>query len=274
MVYFVTVVVNVLGYDFTLTLSFFGVMDLFFITLMGLGMIMWLLEDERMKLKQMNAELDSFFYNTSHDLRAPISSILGLTHVARLETGDKTMVHYFKMIESKIKKLDEVIGDILTFSKSAKLEIKKEEIDFNFLLKEIRSDLRFSEVATKIRPVYRANSANVLKTDAVQLKIILNNLISNAIKYHDLDKDDPFIEVTFVKLGNEVTIKVIDNGRGIEKEHFDKIFDMFYRAPSDLEGSGLGLFIVKEAAGKINGTVTVASELGKGSTFTLTFHED
>ena len=273
MVYFCTVLINVLGYDFTLTLSFFGVLDLFFITLMGLGMIMWLLEDERAKLKQMNSELDSFFYNTSHDLRAPISSILGLTHVAGLETKDETMIHYFRMIEAKIRKLDEVIGDILVFSKTTKLVVKPEEVDLNLLLNEIRSDLKFSEIASKIRPVYEASPANIVKTDASQLKIILDNLISNAIKYHDLHKEDPFIEVTFNKNGSEVSIAVKDNGRGIEREHLDRIFDMFYRASPDLEGSGLGLFIVKEAAGKINGAVTVESEFGRGSTFTLTFAE-
>ncbi len=273
LVYFLVVWANIVGYNFSVVLSFFGVLDLFFITIMGLGMVMWLLEDERMKLKKMNADLDSFFYSTSHDLRAPISSILGLTHLASMETKDKTMIQYFSMIEARIKKLDEVIGDILNYSKSSKLEIKKEEIDFNQLLEEIRSDVKFSETATKIRPVYEASEKNIVKTDASQLRIILSNLISNAIKYHDLSRDDPYIKVTFSKQGPEVSISVSDNGKGIETEHLDKIFNMFYRASTDSEGSGLGLFIVKEAAAKINGEVTVQSEPGNGSTFTLTFRE-
>ena len=110
-------------------------------------------------------------------------------------------------------------------------------------------------------------------SDKSQLKIILNNLLANAVKYHDLEKADPYIKVTFKKSGNNVAIAVEDNGKGISEDHQEKIFEMFYRASTDSDGSGLGLFIVREAAKKIGGKIELNSVPTQGSTFTLVYEE-
>jgi signal transduction histidine kinase len=99
------------------------------------------------------------------------------------------------------------------------------------------------------------------------MKIILGNLISNAIKYHNIHQPKPIIQVTFRRVGRTVEIIVEDNGRGIPKEALPKIFEMFYRAETKVEGTGLGLYI--EALLKINGRITVKSEYGQGTTFTV-----
>jgi signal transduction histidine kinase len=98
---------------------------------------------------------------------------------------------------------------------------------------------------------------------------VLSNLVSNAVKYHRLDQEDPYIRVTFRSSSEKIEIVVEDNGQGIPAESLPKIFDMFYRASLDTDGTGLGLYIVKEALSKIKGTISVRSELGKGSSFTV-----
>jgi signal transduction histidine kinase len=103
-----------------------------------------------------------------------------------------------------------------------------------------------------------------------RLNIIFNNLLSNAIKYADMDKENPMLEVRVTADDQKAEIRISDNGEGIPEESLTKIFDMFYRASTKGVGSGLGLYIVKEAVEKIQGTIQVQSEPGKGTEFILT----
>lgn len=267
-------------YDFTLRLmnilgtkiaahDVFGAVDLLLISLMGMSMVMWFLEDERENLNKENKELDSFLSNTSHDLRTPIASILGLTYLGKLELEEEKARSFMNMIEDRIKKLDLVIGDILSLSRSKKIDLKIEELDFARLLDETMADIRFNKGVSAIQLEYQPDPAHVFKSDYNQMKIILNNLMANAVKYHNLNQDNPYIRISFKRVKSLVEIAVQDNGQGISKENIPKIFDMFYRASSGTEGTGLGLYIVQEALSKIKGIVLVDSELGKGSTFKI-----
>jgi signal transduction histidine kinase len=154
-------------------------------------------------------------------------------------------------------------------SRSKKIDLKVEELDLTKLLDDTINDIRFNKGASAISLDYNTDDNHLFKSDYNQMKIILNNLMANAVKYHNLDQPNPFIRVTFKRTKQVVEIAVEDNGRGIAKENMSKIFDMFYRASSDTEGTGLGLYIVQEALRKIKGIVLVDSELGKGSTFKI-----
>lgn len=173
------------------------------------------------------------------------------------------------MIEDRVKKLDLVIGDILQLSRTSKAEVKYEEIDFNALLVEVISDVKFNEGASKISLRYETKPTNRFFADYVQMKIILGNLISNAVRYHRVDQADPFIAVRFSSDENGITFEVEDNGEGIEQQHHEKIFEMFYRSSHKTEGTGLGLYIVKEALNKVQGSISVSSQPGFGTTFTV-----
>ncbi len=265
-------------YDFTIRLlnllggqvnplDFFGAVDLLFISLMGMSMVMWFLEDERENLDRENKELDSFLSNTSHDLRTPIASILGLTYLGKIELQEEKARSFMGMIEERIKKLDLVIGDILSLSRSKKVDLKIEELDFAKLLEETITDIRFNKGVSAIHLEYQPDPSHVFRSDYNQMKIILNNLMTNAVKYHNLNQPNPFIRVSFKRVRYTVEIAIQDNGQGISKESIPKIFDMFYRASSGTDGTGLGLYIVQEALSKIKGIVLVDSQLGKGSTF-------
>lgn len=265
-------------YDFTLRLlkllgnevsglDLFGSVDLLLVSLMGMSMVMWFLEDERENLNRENKELDSFLSNTSHDLRTPIASILGLTYLGKVELQEEKARSFMNMIEERIRKLDLVISDILSLSRSKKVDLKFEQLDFPKLLDETIADIRFNKGVSAIQLDYQEGPNDTFKSDYNQIKIILNNLMSNAVKYHNLDQPNPYIRVTFKRTRSVVEISIEDNGQGIARENIPKIFDMFYRASPTTDGTGLGLYIVQEALAKINGIITVDSEIGRGSTF-------
>jgi signal transduction histidine kinase len=270
--YFSVALANFMGKNFVFPF-FFGMIEIVVISATGQGMVIWLLEDERDRLNKINKELDSFLYSTSHDLRSPIASILGITNIARLELTDETAKRYMDMIDNRIKRLDLVISDILKLSRSKKIDLKIEAIDFNALLKDVIADVKFNENAPAIRLDYTAQPDHVFSSDYQQMKIILGNLIANAVKYHDVNKPDPMIRVEFSRMGRSVKISVEDNGQGIRPEALPKIFDMFYRASTNADGTGLGLYIVKEALSKINGTISVTSEYSKGSRFIIVLNQ-
>ena len=259
---------NVLGTK-TYGLDLFGAVYLLLISLIGMSMVMWFLEDERQRLNEENKELDSFLSSTSHDLRTPIASILGLTYLGRIELQEEKARTFMNIIEERIKKLDLIISDILNLSRSKKIDVKIEELDLRELIEETTADIKFNKGASSIFLDYQAHPSHIFKSDHNQVKIILSNLLTNAVKYHNLEQPHPFIRVSFKRTRHVVEISVEDNGRGISTENVPKIFDMFFRAAQDTEGTGLGLYIVKEALNKIKGIIFVDSELGKGSKFRI-----
>jgi signal transduction histidine kinase len=247
--------------------SFYGITDVLLISLMGMSMVMWLLEDERQKLEKAHKELDRFLYSTSHDLRAPIASILGLTYLGKLEFGEEKARMFMGLIEERIKKLDGVISDILSLSRTKKFEVKIEPVRLRDLMDDVIADIKFNKNASAIKLDYQYDPTHVFRSDYGQMKIVLCNLIGNAVKYHNLDQPNPYIKVTFERFEDYVEISVEDNGQGIPDESLPQIFEMFYRASINTEGTGLGLYIVNEALTKVKGSIAVESTFGKGSTF-------
>ena len=225
---------------------------------------------KNINLEKTNAELDRFLYSTSHDLRSPLSSIKGLVNIARMETADEKIQRYFTMMIDRVDKLDFFIKDIIDYSKNARTEIRAEPVDFNALLAEITDNLKYIEGAESISfqsKVWVPKSVNV---DKNRLSVVLNNLMANAIKYHDPHKEKQWIDVQVSNSNSEIKVMVSDNGMGIDAEHHSKIFDMFYRGTFQSKGSGLGLYIVKETVAKMNGSIGVESKPGIGSSFFIT----
>jgi signal transduction histidine kinase len=252
----------ILELDYTL-----GVIDFLLLSFIGIGMIIWLLEEERSALEKTNRELDSFLYSTSHDLRAPVASLLGLINIAKHDIKDESGQQYVKMMEERVKKLDDIFSDILNYSRNIKTEISLKSFRLGEMIEDVITDVKFNQGADRIRLDYDEQIHHILRTDYYQLKVVLGNLISNAVKYHDSKKSDQYIAIRYEKVDRDIHISVEDNGIGIAPESQHKVFDMFYRATSEAEGSGLGLFIVQQALEKINARVTLVSELGKGSIF-------
>lgn len=265
------VILSLMGEEQTLPQT--GIIKLVIIALIGLGLVIWLLEDEQAQLRKTNKELDNLIYSTSHDLRAPVASVLGLINVARIDTTDPKSLEFLRLIEGRIQKLDLVIGDILNLSKVKKTELRYEKVDFNALFADSMADVKFLESGKKIEIRYLESPGNSFIGDYGLTKMVLGNLLSNAVKYHSPTRPDPYIEVQFEKAADHVTFVVADNGEGIDAEHHKKIFDMFYRASEKSQGTGLGLYIVKETLARIGGSVEVKSRKGTGTTFKITLEQ-
>lgn len=221
-------------------------------------------------LTKTNEELDRFIYSTSHDLRAPLNSIEGLINLSERSSSTEELKEYQSMMRDRVLKLERVLKDISLYSKNAKLEVDKKPVVLANFVRQAVYDVQYMRNAQQVRIAIEIPDTAIIETDVMRLSIILNNLIANAIKYSDQAKDDPHVIVRFATQGTKCVITVEDNGEGISTEHLPKIFTMFYRASIKSQGSGLGLYLVKETIDKLGGTINVTSQRGLGTTFSVT----
>lgn len=221
------------------------------------------------ELKIRNTELDNFVYKVSHDLRAPLSSIRGLIKLAEMPGNTDNPVEYLKLIGQKAEQLDHFISDILIHSKNLKLEVTVAPIDFRGMIDQIFVDLDYLSGAEGIRTEIQVDPHPFLN-DPWRLGEVMRNLISNAIKYRRRDLADSFIRIHIHIDAQKAVIDFSDNGIGIEDAALTRIFEMFYRASAQSEGSGIGLYIVKNAIDKLGGTIEVESTLNQGTSFKVT----
>lgn len=224
------------------------------------------------ELSKRNTELDNFVYSVSHDLRAPIASVLGLINLAKMDSDVAMKDTYLEMINSSALRQDHFIREILDQSRNSRLDVKREEILFEPIIDETFSQLSFATPTGKaVQKVISIQQSKPFYCDRWRLKVILNNVISNAIRYRN--GRDPVIKVNIDVTESGAQLRIEDNGKGIAKEHLKHVCRMFYRATDDGAGSGLGLYIVKEAVDKLNGSIKIDSEEGKGTTVQLLIPE-
>lgn len=227
------------------------------------------LQEKNNELEKINFELDRFVYSASHDLRSPLTSILGLLNILREEVKDAGTTQLVGMMEESILKLDNTIRDIVAYSRNNRTDVVFEPVHLRSLVEEIANNLRYLENGEfKIQEQITVTDEMVFLCDRNRLQIILNNLLANAIRYrHPARK--PEIKVSSTLNGQFVEIAVSDNGLGINEQHIGKIFEMFYRTSDTSAGSGLGLYIVKETIKKLNGSIEVESRVNEGSIFSF-----
>jgi PAS domain S-box-containing protein len=221
------------------------------------------------ELKVRNAELDNFVYKVSHDLRAPLSSILGLVHLAALPDNTDNLDDYLKLIGSKIHDLDKFITDVLSHSKNLKLDVQVSPINLNELVQNTFSSVSYLKGVDTIKldVVVRGGT---FYSDPWRLSEILRNLISNSVKYRNTAAiPNSKIEVRALISPTLCHLEFCDNGIGIAAHHLAKVFDMFFRAHEKSDGSGLGLYIVKKAVEKLGGSIKMDSQLGIGTRYEI-----
>lgn len=221
-------------------------------------------------LKKLNEELDRFVYSTSHDLRAPLSSVAGLINLAKDNENPQEVKRYLGMMENRVNTLNKFIKDITDYSRNNRLEITHERIRVHELANEIWEALKYTPEAQVITFKNEIPENLIIHSDTRRIHVILSNLISNAIRYHDLRKEDPYIRLQHHAVNLSHSFSVEDNGQGIAPEIQKRVFDMFYRGNESSQGSGLGLYIVKETTSKLAGSIHLNSCPRKGSTFTFT----
>jgi signal transduction histidine kinase len=229
------------------------------------------LQRTNQELSKRNTELDNFVYSVSHDLRAPIASVLGLINLAKKDKDLAMKDTYLEMINNSALQQDHFIKEILDQSRNSRLDVKREEILFEPIIDETFSHLSFATSGKAVEKIISIQQTKPFYCDRWRLKVILNNIISNAIRYRN--GRDPVIKVSVDVTEQGAQVRIEDNGKGIAKEHIKNVCRMFYRATDDGAGSGLGLYIVKEAVDKLNGSIKIESEEGNGTTVHLMIPE-
>jgi signal transduction histidine kinase len=221
------------------------------------------------ELTKLNTELDRFVYSTSHDLMAPLSSLKGLIHLAKLTEDPKEIRECTQMMEGRVNSLQKFIRDISDYARNTRTDVIKEKILINKITRSVLENLTFYPHAEKIKILFNIPPDLEIISDPSRIQIIISNLISNAMKYSDLTKENPFIKINAAIDNNNFQLQIEDNGVGIRADYINNIFNMFYQANEKSEGSGLGLYIVKQAIEKLNGTITVTSTHQIGTTFQI-----
>lgn len=227
------------------------------------------LDNKIEELEKSNHELSSFIYSASHDLRAPVASTLGLIRVARHEVVDEVSRDYLDKIDRSTKELDIFVSNIIDFYKNSRQREISEEFQFKELLEDVLENVKSHLDSADPLIDFDITQKGAFKGDVFRMRIIFSQLISNAIKFKKEDQDRARIKITIIADLNEAHIEVEDKGIGILKDHMHKVFQIFFKTSDQSAGSGIGLYIVKEALDKMNGSIAVDSKPGDGTLFSI-----
>ncbi|MBO9702196.1 MAG: CHASE domain-containing protein [Sporocytophaga sp.] len=221
------------------------------------------------ELKMINVDLDNFIYTASHDLKAPISNMEGLVDALKIAGENKDeRSELIELMNKSLLRLGRTINDLTEIAKIQKQkDWTNEVVKFSEIVEEVIEDLqRFIEEAdAKINLEFNVSA---IKFSKKNLRSIFYNLISNAIKYKKSDTA-PIVDVRTFLEKDKIVIFAKDNGLGIKQENKKRVFEMFRRLHAHVEGSGMGLYIVKRIVENAGGTIDIESKAGEGTTFRI-----
>lgn len=224
----------------------------------------------RNQLQEKNEELSLFVYKASHDLKSPVSSMMGIMALINESQDIDELKMYMKMISECTVRLDTIIADLLVLGRITYGELEYEQVDIKPMIDDVLKSIEFIDG-------YKDIALNIVIDDSVKsiitekglFQTILQNLIDNAIKYRRKGDEQSFINISVDSHEKGILIKIADNGIGIAEHQQANIFKMFYRATSASKGTGLGLYIVKTSVIKLGGNISFESTAGKGSSFKI-----
>ena len=225
------------------------------------------------ELTQNNKDLKQFSYITSHNLRAPLSNLIGLLNLIEdIPINDSELLEIINGFKKSTHLLNETINDLVKIIViKDKISIQKENVTINEVVEHVFSQLKFQIEQSK--PILKLNfdEADTIYTNKAYLESILINLLTNSIKYKSETKKLK-ISITIKKTNNSTILKFKDNGIGIDlKRNSEHIFGLYQRFHDYPDSKGLGLYLVKSQIESLGGTIAIESEVNKGTEFTLTF---
>lgn len=223
------------------------------------------------ELEKINKALDTFVYHTSHNLRAPLANIQGLLEILETKLTEQERNKFLDYARQNVNNLDKTIQSIIDYSYNTRVRKTATPVYVRELVESVIRSLSFMNHSPKVRIQNDIEEAICLISDSERLRMVFLNLISNALKYHDPQKPQPYIQINSKESGTCYQFEIKDNGIGIPKEQEEKIFEMFVRATDRGRGSGLGLYIVREVVDLLEGKLFFTSSLGKGSSFFVEF---
>jgi signal transduction histidine kinase len=219
------------------------------------------------ELQKAYNELDKFSYSVTHDMRGPLLSILGAVEAAQHMEDISEIRKMLLMMKESVRNLDDFIQSIHDYYNLNRGELEIKEIDFNEIVSEQTRIFNFTYLVGDVKFNTSIEQKETFRGDEVSIKLILNNLLSNAFKYQKKDNKEKIVDLKILVENGYAMLEVTDNGVGIDPNHIGDIFNMFFRASSHEVGSGFGLYNVKAAVTKLNGKITVDSEINKGTSF-------
>lgn len=226
-----------------------------------------LAEQKNLELEKLNLELNNIIYSITHDFRSPILAVKALVELMKKSVMlNERFEEFLDMITNSIDKLDDQIIDIFHFVKNVNAENRFSIINIEEIVIEIFDMVRYS-VSYPIELRIDIDEKVNFYSDAYRIKILLNNLISNAVKYSSNRDNNAFVEFITRVDENEAVFYIKDNGEGIPDQLKEKVFEIYFRASNSSSGTGLGLFICSQVLKKLNGIIELESAVGKGSTF-------
>jgi PAS domain S-box-containing protein len=219
------------------------------------------------KLNQKIRDLDTFLYHTSHSLRSPISSIEGLVNLGRKNCKEQLTSQLWEMVDKCNTQMNAILNNLNSVAVVLGLPVKHERVSLKReiprLVNTFAKSFDGEDLAVKVKLRGKTN----IYTDKPTLFLILQELLKNAAAFRKSGMaPDVTVEITVT---DTIELKVTDNGQGIMPGIQDRVFDMFYRGNDQPAGAGLGLFIVKNAVEKLRGTVSLKSEVNKGTEVTV-----
>ena len=225
------------------------------------------------ELTQNNKDLKQFSYITSHNLRAPLSNLIGLLNLIEdIPINDSELLEIINGFKKSTHLLNETINDLVKIIViKDKISIQKENVTINEVVEHVFSQLKFQIEQSK--PILKLNfdEADTIYTNKAYLESILINLLTNSIKYKSETKKLK-ISITIKKTNNSTILKFKDNGIGIDlKRNSEHIFGLYQRFHDYPDSKGLGLYLIKSQIESLGGTIAIESEVNKGTEFTLTF---
>jgi light-regulated signal transduction histidine kinase (bacteriophytochrome) len=230
-------------------------------------------QERTMQLEAANQELDAFAFSISHDLRAPLRRISGFAGI--LEAGEPALSEtgkgYLDKIKNCSKHMDQLISDLLNFSRTCRTEVRRTEVNLDEMLQKVIRDLEPETANRNI--VWTTNSLPRVQADAALIQQVLSNLISNAIKY-SRPRDPAEIEIGTMpaETAGQITLFVRDNGVGFDMKYAAKLFGVFQRlhGENEFEGTGIGLANVRRIIARHGGRTWAEGKVDAGSTFYFT----
>jgi len=226
-------------------------------------------------LKSSYEELESFSYSVSHDLRSPLRAIEGFGQILLEDYADKLDEYGLSVINTiveNINRMNKFVDDILRLSKLAKIKLIYNEVDVTNMLPQIIKDFKNATPDYQKVEIIIGNNLPIIHGDYTMIYQLFSNLVGNALKY-SVVKENPKVEIVGKIENSHIVYYVKDNGIGMDNNYIHKIFEVFSRLVSEdeFEGTGIGLSIVKRIIERHQGIINVESELGKGTTFEVSF---
>ncbi len=221
------------------------------------------------ELQKAYSELDKFAYSVSHDIRGPLTGIMGGLNLA-MEMNDISEIKLvLGMMQKSVNKLEDFILSMHDYYSLQRGELNITLIDFNELINELKDVYTIYANTNHISFTTQVEQEEPFFSDLLSLRLVLYNLLSNAFKYQKKGNDDKMVDIDVKIYKGIATIHVKDSGTGIHEKYIGEIFNLFFRASSQEAGSGFGLYNVKSALLKLNGKIELDTQLDIGSTFKI-----